>query len=488
MFSWIETEFATVQLGDVRRPRRLKKVVQAMWQSPGASQRGSAGSWAGAMGSYRLWNAPEVTAEAILAAHQDQVQERGQAHRMLLHIQDTTELDLTRHKQVQGLGPLTESTRRGLFAHGEYVLQEDGLPLGLWHSHLWTRSDAEYGQTDLRQKQSIEQKESHRWLEGYRRACQMQARCPKQLVISLADREGDIYELFEEYEQRLGRGEPVAHWIIRSQHDRAITSVNEQELEEHKHLRATVEAAPLLGVKCLEIRAKKQCNKVKGSRKWTWRTARTAELEIRTCVMELRPPKRPGGQKLTPLTITVLMAKEINPPAGEPPIEWVLLTSLKVRTLKKALQILRLYALRWQIEVFHRILKSGCQVEDYPPEDIQRLRPRLAVQMILAWRIHYVTLVGRECPELPADVVFEEWEWKPLVVVVCGKDAPLRPPTLAQMIAWIAQQGGYIGRKGDGPAGPQSIWKGMAKMLAYGELWRAMHGLSQETSLAEEPP
>jgi len=174
VFSWIETEFETVQLGDARRPKRLKKVIQAMWQNPGASQRGSAGSWAAAMGSYRLWNAPEVTAEAILAAHQDQVQERGQAHRMLLHIQDTTELDLTRHKQVQGLGPLTESTRRGLFAHGEYVLQEAGLPLGLWHSHLWTRSDAEYGQTDLRQKQSIEQKESHRWLEGYRRACQMQ--------------------------------------------------------------------------------------------------------------------------------------------------------------------------------------------------------------------------------------------------------------------------------------------------------------------------
>ena len=146
------------------------------------------------------------------------------------------------------------------------------------------------------------------------------------------------------------------------------------------------------------------------------------------------------------------------------------------------------YALRWQIEVFHRILKSGCRVEDHPPEDIQRLRPRLAAQMILAWRIHYVTLVGRECPELSAEVVFDEWEWKPMVVVFCGKDAPLRPPALAQMIAWIAKLGGYIGRKGDGPPGPQSIWKGIAKMLAYGELWRALHGLSQETSVAEQPP
>jgi Transposase Tn5 dimerisation domain len=156
--------------------------------------------------------------------------------------------------------------------------------------------------------------------------------------------------------------------------------------------------------------------------------------------------------------------------------------------LKKALQILALYTVRWQIEVFHRILKSGCQVEDYPPEDIQRLRPRLAVQMILAWRIHYVTLVGRECPELPAEVVFEEWEWKPLVVVFCGKSALLQPPRLAQMIAWIAKLGGYIGRKGDGPAGPQTIWKGMAKMLAYGELWRALHDLPAQISSPAQPP
>jgi hypothetical protein len=488
VFSWIESEFQTVQLGDVRRPKRLKKVVEGMWQAPGASQRGAAGTWAGAMGSYRLWNAPEVTAEAILAAHRDQVRERSRDHRMLLHIQDTTELDLTRHKQVQGLGPLTESTRRGLFAHGEYVVQEDGLPLGLWHSHLWTRSDEEYGQTHLRQKQSIEEKESYRWLEGFRRACHLRALCPKQLVIGLADREGDIYEIFEEHHQRLLRGEPVAHWIIRSQHDRNITAVNEEDLEQHTHLRAAMAAAPLLGGQSLEIRTKKQCNKVKGNRKWTLRTARTAQLEIRASVVELLPPRRPGGQKLTPLAITVVMAQEINPPAGEEPIEWILLTDFKVRTLKKALQILGLYTLRWQIEVFHRILKSGCQVEDYPPEDIQGLRPRLAAQMIIAWRIHYVTLVGRECPELPADVVFDEWEWKPLVVVFCGKNAPLQTPRLAQMIAWIAKLGGYIGRKGDGPAGPQTIWKGMAKMFAYGELWRALHALPSEISPKAQPP
>jgi len=484
MLDWADTEFQTVDLGDVRRNQRLKQVVKDMWRAPGDSQRAAAGTWARAMGGYRLWRAPKVTAEAILAPHRDQVQERTQGHRILVHIQDTTELDFTQHKQVTGTGPLSEKTRRGLFAHSEYVLQEDGLPLGLWHCHMWTRSDEEHGQSDQRNKQPIEQKESLRWLNGYRRACELRSLCPKQLVINLSDREGDIYETFEEYWQRLLSGDPVAHWIIRCQHDRNV-SVGAEELEEYMHIKAAVAAAPLLGTKTLEIRAKQQCKKVKGSRKWTLRTARTAELEIRACMVEMVPPRRPGGKKLTPIKIWVVMAKEINTPAGQDPIEWILLTDFKVRTLKKALQILALYALRWQIEVFHKILKSGCRAEDYPPEEIERLKPRLAAQMIVASRIHYVTLVGRECPELPADVVFEEWEWKPLVVIFCGKDAPLQPPNLARMIGWIAKLGGYIGRKSDGPPGPQTIWKGFAKMMAYGELWQALHSSSQEIRSAD---
>lgn len=106
--------------------------------------------------------------------------------------------------------------------------------------------------------------------------------------------------------------------------------------------------------------------------------------------------------------------------------------------------------------------------------------------MVIAWRIHYLTLLGRECPDLPADVLFEEWEWKPMAVVFSGKPAPLHSPSLAQMIAWIAKAGGHIGRKGDGPPGPRTIWKGMAKMFAYGELWKALHSPSQEVQRAKQ--
>lgn len=481
MSRWIDVEFNTVDLGDVRRNRRLKKVVARMWQAPGASQRAAAEDWAGAMGSYRLWEPAAVTAEAILASHQDEVRQRLKGHRIVLHIQDTTELDYTRHKTLQGLGPLSDLSRRGVLAHGEYLLQGDGVPLGLWHCHMWVRADEEHGQSDLRKQQAIEEKESYRWLEASRRACELRALCPKQLVITLSDRESDIYESFEEFWQRRLRGEPCAHWIIRCNQDRKITpQAQDLNLEQHIKIKAAVAAAPVLGTTTLEIRKKEQCKKVKGNRQLTLRTARTVELEIRACEVELIPPRRPAGRNLSPVKMWAVMAKELKPPAGEEAIEWILLTDFKVRTLKKALQILKLYTLRWQIEVFHKILKSGCQVEDNPPEDVERLRPRLAVQMVIAWRIHYVTLLGRECPDLPADVLFEEWEWKPMIVVFGGKQAPLDPPSLAQMIDWIAKAGGHIHRKGDKPPGPQTIWKGMAKMFAYGELWKALHGLSPE--------
>jgi hypothetical protein len=424
------------------------------------------------MGGYRLWKAPSVTDQAILSAHRDSVRQRAKGNRMLLHIQDTTELDYTKHKTLRGLGPLSDLSRRGLFAHNEYVLQEDGLPLGLWHCQMWVRSDQEHGQSKDRHQKPIEEKETYRWLEGTRRACQLQELFPKQLVISLSDRESDIYESFEEFDRRRQAGEPAAHWIIRSKHDRKISPQEEDE-PQAVQIKAAVAAAPLLGKSHLEIRSKEEFKKVKGTRLRTIRQARTAELEIRACRVELVPPPRTKG--LSPIQVWVLSAKEINAPAGQDPIEWILLTDFQVRTLKKALQILELYSWRWTIEVFHKILKSGCQVEHHPPEDIDRLRPHLALQMVIAWRIHYVTLLGRDCPDLPADVLFEEWEWKPVVVVFCGKQEPLAVPTLGQMIIWIGKLGGHLGRKSDGQPGPKTIWKGMAKMFAYGELWKALN-------------
>lgn len=148
-------------------------------------------------------------------------------------------------------------------------------------------------------------------------------------------------------------------------------------------------------------------------------------------------------------------------PKDDDPIDWVLLTTLKVKDYQGAMEIIDLYAARWEIEVFHRVLKTGCRVEEIQLKKDERAKVAIALYMIVAWRIMYVMKLGRECPTLPCDVVFEEDEWQSIWVVEYGEEALSKKPTLGEFISKVAELGGHLGRKGDGPPGPQSIWQGM---------------------------
>jgi hypothetical protein len=472
MSAWIEQEFGQVDLGDKRLERRLRRLVGRMWQSPQSSIAAACGGWNETMAAYRFFENGAVTVDPILRAHRGQVAARVKLARLVLHIQDTTELDYSDKKSLQGTGPLSEQSRQGFFAHSEYLVQGDGLPLGLWHTQIYARDPDEHGQAQQRKQLPIEAKESYRWLEAYRRACALKALSPHLRVISVGDRENDIYEVFEEYEQRRSLGQPVADWIIRSNQDRRLLPAEQTDAEELLKVHSHIRQAPVLGTTKLHIRAKKQCKKVKGNRQVSFRTARDAVLEIRACQVQLQPPFRPGN-KLHPITLWVVMASEVNPPANEDPIEWILLTNLRVKTLNRALKVIQFYCRRWQIEIFHKILKSGCRVEKAQLKTAERLLPRIALQMVVAWRIHYVTLLGRACPDLPCSVLFESWEWKPVVVVLRGKGAEKKEPTLCEMIRLIGQLGGHLGRKSDGHPGPQAMWRGMERMHDFALLWRA---------------
>jgi hypothetical protein len=477
MSSWADEEFAGLDLGDERLNRRARRVIYQMWQSPQSSIAGACGSWNDTMAAYRLFNNEAVTPEQILSAHRERVLARCRLAKVVLHIQDTTELDYSHRKSLAGTGPLSEESRQGFFAHSEYVVQEEGgLPLGLWHTNIHARDPEEHGEAELRKQLPIEEKESFRWLEGYRRACALQELCPEVQVISTSDRESDIYEIYAEHHQRREANQVAVDWIIRSNQDRTLLpSGNTQAPDpELLKLHSRIEQAPVLGTTTVKIRAKQQLKKKKGSRKLTFRKARKAVLEVRACEVQLKPPFRKGS-KLAPITLRVVMAKEINPPANEDPIQWILLTNLSVQEFKEALRVIALYRLRWQIEVFHKILKSGCRVERAQLKTAERLRPRIALQMVVAWRIHHVTCVGRACPDLPCGIVFEAWEWKPVVVVVRGKGAETTEPTLGAMINYIGQLGGHLNRKSDGPPGPQTIWRGMQRMLDFAILWQALY-------------
>jgi hypothetical protein len=195
------------------------------------------------------------------------------------------------------------------------------------------------------------------------------------------------------------------------------------------------------------------------------RKSRAVRQTLRATRLTLKPPAtHPGAEAIE---VTALWAREMDPPEGEAPIEWLLLTNRLITTREEAEEALSWYLCRWQIEIFFRILKSGCKIEELQLESIERLEPAIMLYMLIAWRILYLTMIGRECPELPCSVLFDREEWEAVYLVTQRKPPPKAPPTINEVIRWIAGLGGFLNRKGDGQPGPQTLWIGLQRMKDF---------------------
>lgn len=494
--AWIEEEFGDIDFADARLDQRLRRLLAHKWQNP--QQSFSAAGHAEAMAASRFFENTNVTPEKILAAHRVGTLERirsGQHPRVLL-LQDTTECDYSTHKELLGVGPLSSPDRRGFFAHNHLVVTPERLPLGLWDTLIYARDDAEHGKSADCKNRPIEEKESFRWLEGYRHACALAGQAPACQVISVSDREADIYEVFAEYWQRREQGLPVAELLIRSKFDRCLEPFEEASVPAastptaaptpgQEKIRSRLAAAPVLGtVKFRVPQATQRNKKVKGSRQPpVQRSAREVEQEARAIRIRLKPPHRSAaaGGPLPPVELTVVEARESNPPAGEEPLVWVLLTTLPVDTFEQAAEVLHLYLCRWEIELFHKVLKSGCRLEEMQQRYDFTLLPAIVLYMLVAWRLLYVMRLGRACPELPCDLVFDESEWKSVVVVLKGRAALQHKPSVGEMVLMIAKLGGYLGRKNDPPPGMKSMWIGMTRLADFALCWERFQPAPSDT-------
>jgi hypothetical protein len=182
------------------------------------------------------------------------------------------------------------------------------------------------------------------------------------------------------------------------------------------------------------------------------------------------------AQKGAPaVTVTVILAREDCPPVGQEAIEWRLLTNRKAESLEAAVEIIDWYRRRWLVEIFFRIWKSGCKVESLQLGTMERLERALVIYLIIAWRILHLVTWGRNCSDLPCDVVFDPEEWKAAWIVAYGCPPPDIPPSLGQMVRLVAGFGGFLGRKSDGHPGPKAIWEGMQKVRAFAIALKAGH-------------
>jgi hypothetical protein len=214
--------------------------------------------------------------------------------------------------------------------------------------------------------------------------------------------------------------------------------------------------------------------KVKGDRVKTVRAARTVRQVVRAMEVTPRPPQR-RGESLPRVTFWAILAEEVDPPEGEEPICWLLLTSERVTTLEGALRIIRIYMRRWDIEVLFRVLKTGCRVEHVQLKCREAIVRALMIYLAIAWRILYLTHLGRSCPELPCGCVFDEAEWR-AACAVAGRPPEAGEPSLGEFILIVGKLGGHLGRKCDGPPGPQVMWRGLARVRDFACAWRAIHG------------
>ena len=447
--SWVEEEFYGANLGDERLNKRLIKLTQRLADKPSASIPNACNDWSETAATYRFFDQANNSKrplgwEAVLTPHIEQTMQRMCQHPVVLCLQDTTELNYN-GQEIEGLGPLSYETQRGMYLHPTYVVTPQREPLGVIDAWMWAREFKD----ENGHRPGV--KESDRWIEGYERVAETAESMPDTRCVYLADRESDMVTLMH-------RGAQLNHpvdWLIRSRHNRVLPS--------GKKLWDQTLAGDSIGEIEFILPAR-------GNQKT--RTVRQSIWVQRTSI----PDGQKGKQKGM-LDITCLVAKEMNPPKGIKAIEWRLVTNREVSGLSEAVQLIDWYRCRWDIEVFFNILKNGCRIEALQLGHVKKIELALAVYMVVAWRLAKLVRLGRTHSDISAADLFSLDEWH-AAYILAKKKPPTQPPTLRELIRQIAMLGGFLGRKGDGEPGVKTLWLGFARVRDFveGAAYMREHG------------
>jgi hypothetical protein len=439
---WAEQEFGRAGLGDERLRTRLLVLARDFYAKPQAQIPQACGSRAKTKAAYRFFDHEATTMDALLAAHIEATAARARTEPVVLAVQDTTSLNYNSQPAIENLGPIgtRADTWLGLMVHDTMAFSPAGVPLGLVDVQCWARDPKSFGKKHRRKQLPFEAKESYKWATSVQAAATMQARLPNTTVVSVGDREADIFELFD-YAQTLAHAPQL---LIRAEQNRRLT-------QEQTKLWAYVNAQALAGTQQLQLPRRHN------------HPARVATLAVRFARVEIKPPR--DKAKLKPIALWAVLATEPDPPAGVSPVEWMLLTTCAVNDLAQATEKLAWYTQRWGIEVYHRTLKSGCRIENRQLGHADRIEACLAIDLVVAWRILHLTKLGREHPDVPCTVYFEEAEWKALLTFI-NRDpcVPENPPSLREATRLVASLGGFLGRKCDGEPGTQTLWLGLQRL------------------------
>ena len=466
--SWAQQEFGPARLVDERLVKRLVKIADDFYKQPQASIPQASGDAGQAKATYRFFDNDDIKIDDLLAPHRQRTGERCADHQTVLMLNDTSYLEFTGHPATQGLGALSQKETLGMLIHPTLAATLEGTPLGLADLQIWTRPQEDFGKSHRLKERAVAEKESQKWLNSYRATVGFQNNHPALHLVFISDRESDIFDLFDlaqaaPLEARL---EPTAKrpdLLIRVAQNRCLVPTDPESSEDHiaKHLWEFLANQPLAGIYAIDVpRRDKQ-------------PARHAELEIRFAEVMIALPKGQPKRGRQPVKLWAIWAHEKNPAAGVEPISWMLLTTIPVTTLADAIEKIQWYTRRWLIELLFKVLKSGCRFEDRQLETADRLQRCLVIDLVVAWRILYMTTIGRELPNLPCTTLFEDDEWQALYGFVNQTTVlPQGVPSLQAAIRMVAKLGGFLGRKSDGEPGSKTLWLGLHRLNDITTAWR----------------
>jgi hypothetical protein len=417
---WAEHEFGGANLGDQRLNERLVDSARALASMPGRAFCGVAqGDVAAVKGYYRLIDKPDdsqLTMQAILAPHRQRTVLRMKAQPVVLCIQDGTDLNYSGMAQCEGLGVIgsnqTGAQSAGLHLHSTLVVSTEGLPLGILGAQC--SAPTPKAKDDRRPATAIpiDEKKTFAWIKGLRECIELADELPDTRQVCVMDREADFFELFDAQRQSCG-----VDLLVRAKHDRA-TNDELNLFESVRH--SPVQSQLRINVPRQSARAKKSKHKARAGHE-----QRMAQVDLRYRGVEFRPPSH--HQAKEPITLWVVHVLETSSPADAKPVEWFLLTTREIAQVEQAQECLRWYCLRWRIEDWHRVLKSGCRIEALQHKTAERLKRAIGINLVIAWRIMLMTLLGRECPQLPAEVLFSDLEIEVLEAYAKKNESPIPP-------------------------------------------------------------
>lgn len=471
--SWAAEEFADVSLGDKRLDARLIKLCDRFSDAPESPINQACADWAETKAAYRFFQNENVDVGEILMAHRCKTAKRAKKHEMVLAVQDTSYFVYSSHPKTEGLGKMSLKKGKnvdkiysnGLMVHTCLAVTTEGLPIGLLDQKIFSRK--------LRSKKTnggnnskpydclpVEEKESYRWLEVLKKTNEVMG---DRKVVTVCDREADLYDFFKISQQL---SSPV---LVRAKADRTINRKSRYAEKGVVKLWEYMQQQPESGFYTIDIPMKSKAKHCKE------RQARSAKVSVRFGSFQFNPPRNNPKHKkehLPDIEMNAVYVLEQNPPNPEEAVEWMLLTNLPVKSYDEAYEKVKWYCLRWRIEMYFKVLKSGFRVEACRLGHAERLARYLTIMSIVAWRLFMITLVARTDPELPCSILLADHEWKALFLKTSKKKTvPKKPPPIGDIVVLVAKLGGYLARKNDGPPGTITLWRGWKRLVDLAQGW-----------------